>query len=572
MPQQRAIQLPYARPVVALLIVGVLLYFAGSWLFSIFGFGISQRASAALVPEQRGTVQVSLEGGDWKRADQELKIFPGDSVQTGSNAGAAMTFFDGSYVRMDSETTVAVEESAHGEDDSEITLELQNGTLWVAVPARNAFTGAITREVVTPLFSAVLPTQTEALISGQNLIVYEADGPGVTVTVAGSRKTVIVGEGQALTLPENPADAEDLYAFRSAIDPRAMATPFIEQSRALYGSHWKPGTPAPVATGTGTAPAPLPGGSLLMVSVPKNGAVVVESTVDVEGSVDLTSVSNVRVNGYAAQLNSRTGVFTIELALSDDEEIVITVEAISRDGIVVEEQSVRVVRNLEPPPPPAFTAPATNGQTYQTQSTKLRIEGTAPAGTAGIIVNDYRLQLFKLGDTTWSYLANADLDNFQEGENIFTAVALDQTGRRSEPVTMTVILGGATEGVVGGSTGTGAAASSVPTVDPSTLPQNDPLQPGTIQVTAPTAGSEHVAAGTGETEFLIEGLVPAGTASVWVNDYKLQLFASGKTYWNYIASTTLNTMKRGRNTYEVVARNAENQILDKFTYVIEFTP
>ena len=73
--------------------------------------------------------------------------------------------------------------------------------------------------------------------------------------------------------------------------------------------------------------------------------------------------------------------------------------------------------------------------------------------------------------------------------------------------------------------------------------------------------------GTGA-EFLIEGSVPSGTASVWVNDYKLQLYTAGKTFFNYIASTGLNTLKRGSNTYEIIIRDTEGKILDRVTYTI----
>ncbi len=57
-----------------------------------------------------------------------------------------------------------------------------------------------------------------------------------------------------------------------------------------------------------------------------------------------------------------------------------------------------------------------------------------------------------------------------------------------------------------------------------------------------------------------------------MNDYRLQLFESGKGYWNYIAATELGTMKRGRNEYRIVARDKANRILDRVTFVIEFRP
>ena len=101
---------------------------------------------------------------------------------------------------------------------------------------------------------------------------------------------------------------------------------------------------------------------------------------------------------------------------------------------------------------------------------------------------------------------------------------------------------------------------------------NAPLKPGTLQITAPTAGTLHEAAlsGTG-VEFLIEGTVPQGTHSVWVNEYQLQLYTPGKLFFNYIASTKLQTLKRGTNTYTIVARDKAGQVLDRMEYVIKLT-
>ncbi len=572
----------FLRPLVALGIIAVMLYFVGSWLFGLFDFGAVQGASVRLVPEERGTVQVALDGGEWKRAEQEIKLFPGDQVQTAANAGAALTFFDGTFVRLADESAALIVESTEGENASAIELRLDRGSAWVAVPSPEAFTGTITRTIATPLLRADLTTRTEALVADRSLTVFDGDGPGAEVRVAGVRDPVLVGEGQVLVLPADPAAAEDLYAFRTPLDPRAMASPFLEESRAQYQSHWRTDTPAAAAPAsdddaeTADVPSALPGDTLLSVTSPEDGEFIATATVAVKGMTAAT-VAAVRVNGYGAKLNDTTGAFDIELSLPGSEEVPITVEALDGNGTVVDERALTVRRSLTAPDPPHFLSPAKDGETYQTQRRKLTISGDAPESAVGIIVNDYRLQRFEPGDRAWTYLANLDLGNLKEGENLFTAVAIDAAGRKSEPAFMTIVIGGETEGVIAqSSTGAlpprSAAAEEPAPIDPATLPQNDPLAPGTISVTAPSAGNQHTAVGTDELEFLIEGTVPQGTQSVWVNDYRLQLFSSGKTYWNYIASTKLNTMKRGTNTYTIVARDSENRILDRFTYTIEFSP
>ncbi len=62
------------------------------------------------------------------------------------------------------------------------------------------------------------------------------------------------------------------------------------------------------------------------------------------------------------------------------------------------------------------------------------------------------------------------------------------------------------------------------------------------------------------------------TQSIWVNDYRLQLYRPGSAAWNYVASTELRTLKRGQNSYVVTARDGEGKILDHLTYTVEFRP
>jgi hypothetical protein len=150
------------------------------------------------------------------------------------------------------------------------------------------------------------------------------------------------------------------------------------------------------------------------------------------------------------------------------------------------------------------------------------------------------------------------------GTNVYQIYALDASGNKSQAATITIIQGGeGPEGVVTSAASSGAATSTGP------LPNNAPLMPGSLSVTAPTAGTAHAETGTG---FLIEGITSAKTATISVNDYTLQLYKAGKTTWNYIADVSLNNLKPGKNTYSIVARNEKNEILDKLEYVVDYQP
>ncbi len=189
--------------------------------------------------------------------------------------------------------------------------------------------------------------------------------------------------------------------------------------------------------------------------------------------------------------------------------------------------------------------------------------GTAPDGAAGIQVNDYKLQLFKRGDKTWKYLAAVEFKNLQYGENKFDAFALSEDGSKSDAVTLTVV-------VEQPGTSSAPAASSGSNVVSTPILNNDPLEPGTLTITGPSTGEPFAASGTGE--LLIEGKSPRGASTLWVNDYQLRLFEPKKGFWNYIASTKLGTLKRGANTYVIVARNDKGEVIDRVTYIINFQP
>ncbi len=213
-----------------------------------------------------------------------------------------------------------------------------------------------------------------------------------------------------------------------------------------------------------------------------------------------------------------------------------------------------------------YAFPAKGGETFRTQQTEIVIRGGAPKGTESITVNEYKLQLYKAGSETWSYLAKTDLGNLRAGSNTYTIVSIDSAGQKSAPVTLTILLEPGEGGVVTNPSG-GGTSSAASVISETSLPQNAPLTPGVLKVTGPTAGTAHTATGG---ELLIEGTTSAATASIWVNGYRLQLFQSGKTYWNYIAKEDFQNLKKGTNVYKVVARNSDGQILDTLEYTVTY--
>ena len=174
----------------------------------------------------------------------------------------------------------------------------------------------------------------------------------------------------------------------------------------------------------------------LMVRTPAQDELIASATVKVEG-VFGEGVSNIKVNEYDAILAADSKTFSQEIALpAGAQEFDIAIVAVNAAGDILEETRRTVRREFKAPDPPTITSPANQGQTWRTGKEELVLRGKAPTGAVGILVNDYRLQLFSPSKGEWSYLASTRLGNYKFGENIFSVVAIDDAGNKSGPAVL----------------------------------------------------------------------------------------------------------------------------------------
>jgi hypothetical protein len=546
----------FLRSGVLILVSLALLYVIGRGILRVFGIGGGEdRAAVTLTIENRGTVNASLEGGLMQRADTNLKLYAGDKISATGNAHARLTFFDGSWVRTDSNTDVSIDASSTNEESSAFGITISKGAAWISTPGTEVFSGSIIRTIKTNMMTLTVTGDTQAAVDGNSLMVFSAEGNGIGVTTPTVKTQVFIGEGQQLNLPDSPG--EDLLKYRSAIDPVDALQVFVSESRTMAKAELS------IGSGSGTVSTMDP--NALLVSSPVDNAAINGTTVTVSGKFG-ANIDRIRINGHLATLDRTLETFTEELVLTDGPITEVHIEAIDANDIVLDQVTRTIKKISQSIDPPTITSPAGNGQTYRTQETQVEIKGKVPSTVAGIMVNDYKLQLFRLGDTTWSYLASKQLNNFVIGKNVFNVYALDAAGNPSAPATITVLVEAGTVGIV--STGSTIVNTATPTIiEENTLPKNAPLTPGILSITGPKAGTSFTATGS---EILIEGATSAQTASVWINGYKLQLYKPGKTFWNYIAKTEFGTMKKGANVYRINARDKEDKILDSFEYTVTY--
>ncbi len=540
-----------------LLVAGAILvttYLLWTLLLRILGVtAVVSRAGAFLTVEDRGTVSVTIDKKE-QHAENGMMLFPGESVSTGPGAHASLQLFDGSRVRLNDGTRLTITQSERG-TPSHITLNMEEGTIWILTAPQKNLTGSVLWSVTSPTLGFALAPGTEAMLSEKSVTVFSSDSEGISVSLKG-HDAFLISEGQQWTMPKSGTVGDNVYDQRSPLDPLAAKPTFVLESRQIFAKLLGVRSPSggPGAVGT----------DLLTVTSPLQDSVMQGPIVTVAGSVG-QGVTKVMVNGYPAILDAAKGTFSQQVAPPDGAGPVdITVQALDAEKNVLAE----IRRTVKRPPAkpleaPTITVPAKAGETYNTPAEELILRGGAPKGAVGISVNDYKLQLFDPAKGEWSYVASLRLRNMVPGINTYDIVAVDAAGKKSPAARITIVQGAASEGVVTGGTSSAGAISSGP------LPENAPLQPGSLTITSPEPGSSHTETGTG---FLLEGLTSSKTATISVNDYTLQLYRAGKTTWNYIVDVGINNLKKGTNVYKIVARDKDQQILDSLTYTVEYTP
>ncbi|MBI3336492.1 hypothetical protein HYZ98_02915 [Candidatus Peregrinibacteria bacterium] len=568
------------RYIVLGVLCGTLVFTGGKKIASLLGqIGDTQVVAALLHVPERSSVQVSLDGGEAQRAENGLRLYPGDRLTVGSNAQGFVTFFDGTIVALDQNTEFIIDESLRGESSSTIDMSLTKGNLWIKTPSADVYTGSIVRSVHTPAFLVAISSRTDGLIGERMLQFFTTDGLGGRIEIPGISAVGYVGEGQQFFLPEGKDIREDLYLYRSPLEDSAFTHTLVLAGKDFAQSN--DDTEVPKQKDEQTEGS-VSSDEILTVTSPLNNATVAGDILEVQGVVG-KAVRRIRINGYMVDVNPEDSAFTYELTLPRDAEVSVVIEALDEKGIPLIGIQRIIQRDIDAPIPPIILLPSGSGTTYRTQKTEFEIRGSAPPDAVGIVVNDYRLQLFVQGDSQWSYLASRELGNLEYGQNVYDVRAIDTSGNISSPARITILLEEGEEGVVieksdavlvetetvSPSTEDGEGDSKTKEQKPvsATLPENLPIMPGSLKIVGPTVGEPFTATGS---EFSIYGVTPEETYSVWVNGYRLRLYTPGDPVWKYIASYPLGTMKRGKNVYAVAIRNRVGEVLDRLEYTVYY--
>ncbi len=564
------------------------------------GQSVSQEKAELII--ESGSAKAMSQKKEWESVPSGLGIYAGEKVRTGPDGKATLVFPDGLMVRLSRSTEISLDKIEKKQSRYEIALALASGEAWISSEGFSDPDSSVT--VFTDLLALRLRSGQMALSAPGT--VYGVRGESLVDILDGRKalKTLNLGVGQQAVV-----DSKALEDLKLGLGPDLLFA-LDEAFEASDWYQWNAGeegwqvssaepesdagegaAPAQSEASSGSRPSEAPQPSMepsdssqpekeeaddsKAPSAPVVTSPKIEKNVSfeldqaeqvVQGTVE-ADVQKVIVNGYALSKyvpGSKAFTYYAKLSIGNlkagDNEFTIYAEdkAGNRSEatkiILALPQSVldeaqKAAGQEQPVPAGAVKITAPNGGSdHETDKTAFAVEGTVPSGTAKVMVNDYQLQAFKEGDTTFSYKANVSYGNILVGQaNLYTAKAYDAAGKPLGSASITVTVSAPSSTPVPAPTPP-SEASAQPSTSP--LPESSAIDTAAPAITIPVASSQY---STNLSELVIGGTVGKDIQMVYLNDDPVPSYSLGSGKW----SKTV-VLQAGENLFTVYGdRNGE---------------
>ena len=441
-----------------------------------------------------GEVEAYLPAAEaWKIISATEVLHTGESVRTSADGKATLKFDDGSVVTLAGSSRVKIAELYNSLTTKKIALEFEQGSLAAEVSTEAKSDLTISTELLKIykadgkflLTSDSKETNASAVAGGfaakildpqeeKSLPNYVVE-QGQTLTIS-ERRVNLLRIGGEIELVKPTADEiqkSELYIALAGKTETAETTETEESSEATADAETPTETAAEtpetastsvaalsapvVTTGSGNIKADKDPVSVSGTASP--GAAKIEVTP--EGGSPYVLIQFVsgsgkwKYNAAEEYGNLKKGRNTYEVVAIDSagnrspaatfiidyqptkSETVENSEDANTEASASEEDTTSGVPEVGSATfaPPTVITPQ-DGQTFT--SDPIHFEGTVPAGTKEVLVNEYKLTNFESGSTTWYYNAKTEYGNLESGENEYEIVAVSESGERSS-VTIKVI-------------------------------------------------------------------------------------------------------------------------------------
>lgn len=394
--RKKYVAMDYLLPFLLILAVFIVLVLLFNLAKSLLGSDTKQSAYMHIV---EGDVQMRTWGTeDFLTLSSDALIMEGDEIVTSSGTKVIVEFFDGTILRASAGADLAFEKISGDGEDASIEVVLLSGDLWI----NKAYESDAVSQVSVKAGSAVVKAGKNtvfAVSKGQDLAVRGIQGENISVDILGKAEEKVVeteqlGIGQEIVLTKKALDKYWLYQSPSVV--AAISDEFKKGEWCLWnGEEDKKPTQFEKAAGLVKVPPQQVG---LEETTDENAVATNEVTPDVEGG-EATEGETIDTAEFSEPADTNTPVLVSVAGQPKP----------NADGVFVVTSRVAT------------------------------ITGTVPSTVTKVTVNDYVLQKFKVGDTTWSYFANADFGLMREGENTFNVYAYDADGVKSGELVVKIL-------------------------------------------------------------------------------------------------------------------------------------
>ena len=418
----------------------------------------------------RGKAEFSLpESTQWSPGASEQTFLEGDSLRTGKNTKIALHFMEHNtlFLKESSEIKIlSLQEKSSGKRTA--TFQLIEGGVWGYVDQRS-FGGSKKSlfQIQTP--SATLAShQVSFDLSTSDQQDHIRIIKGEAEIQVAEAEPLNMGVGQSLVINEESLnqikqgqgviDIVDNQFLESEWNIENLSIFFPQEARVLetqVKAKQVEVTPEVVSLPVSSFPSPR------ITSHNNNDRLTYKQVVDAEGKQVIAlegsvpeftrqvQVGNYTLTRFQPGDRKWTYIASVEFGTLKPGENVFEIRAISLDGEASAPTKLTLFYEGNPDPTlprgtlldsltpkdsaaptdikpfgaPSVTRPeifALSPQsTYETSAAIVTFSGTVELGTKFIEVNGFRLRKFTEGETRFSYIANANYGNMEEGENIY---------------------------------------------------------------------------------------------------------------------------------------------------------
>ncbi len=531
-----------------------------NWLFT----DSSPKAVATATLIQGSATMVLKDGVEYKLLqDKDESIFTKESVTTAPDSFIIVRIDGGSIARVDESTKFSITNNVVTDESVRSTYEIAQGQVWFDVKPTNntekTFDTLINlKRLIVATSDARLAVSTDNSIDAVRVFGGEATVSVLDDTQNKVTETYTVGVGQqifvtsqvqkSLKIGQNPS-------LITAIDDEYKLGTFYKWNAGFYSDSIN--IPVTVAGEDTTAIKGVDEGLVSVIS-PKEGQKISSSLIDVSGTFLRGKVVEVNVNGKQATFDGEMWKVT-GVPVPKDGENILAIEGKNPLGNVVYRNTIKINKDLTPLPAPTVTFPQSDKAIWA--DPRLDIKGNVTPETVKVQVNDFVLTKFKPGDTEWSYIANLYGGNMKYGLNTFTIYALDEAGNKSLPKVINVYLRRADEDITLEQAFGGIVLA----------PQEGDLGATLTApiILEPNGGRSFE---TSDPKNTLKGVAPDGASKIQVNEFVLKQFKPGDKTWQYFAWAEYDTLKPGKNTYNVWAIDANGKKSPAATIEITYLP